>query len=88
LRQDRQALFLPTDKTLFIAYVFQFTLDSYHEARIWLNAHRFYVNVDQCERLNVAISRLDALPKRVGLIYLTTELFEENVEMDPSYLTN
>ena len=28
LRQDRQTLFLPTDKALFIAHVFEFTLDT------------------------------------------------------------
>jgi hypothetical protein len=64
------------------------TLDSYNDARLWLDAHRFYVNPDQCERLNAAISRLDKLPKRVGQIYLSTERFEAYAEMNASYLIN
>jgi len=62
------------------------TLDSYHEPRNWLSAHRFYINADQCKRLNAAITRLDALPNRGSLIYLSTEHFEAHLEMDPSYL--
>lgn len=64
------------------------TLDSYHEARAWLNAHRFYINADQCKRLNIAVSRLNELPKSVGQLYLSTELFEVHADMDASYLTN
>lgn len=64
------------------------TLDSCNDARVWLDAHRFYVNPEQCERLNAAISRLDKLPKRVGQIYLSTERFEAHAEMNASYLIN
>lgn len=64
------------------------TLDNYHDSRNWLNDHRFYINAEQCSRINAAIDRLDALPKEVGLIYLGTERFEVDPEMDESYLTD
>lgn len=64
------------------------TLDNYHESRKWLDNHRFYISFDQCKRLNVAITRLNALPKGVGLIYLATNLFEAHPGMDESYLTD
>lgn len=62
------------------------TLDNYHDSRNWLDGHRFYINADQCKRINAAIERLDNLPKEVGLIYLGTEKFEVHPEMDESYL--
>ncbi|MGX9934804.1 hypothetical protein ACVFVO_05425 [Advenella kashmirensis] len=64
------------------------TLDNYHDSRNWLDEHRFYINSEQCERVNRAIDRLDALPKEVGLIYLRTERFKTHPEMDESYLTD
>ncbi|EGR4402042.1 hypothetical protein O1B84_002386 [Vibrio cholerae] len=62
------------------------TLHNYHDSRNWLDEHRFYVNAEQCSRINRAIERLDALPKEIGLIYLGTERFEVHPEMDESYL--
>lgn len=64
------------------------TIDSYHDARNWLEDHRFYINAEQCARVNKAIERLNAAPKEVGLIYLGTELFKVHPEMDESYLTD
>ena len=64
------------------------TLDNYHDSRNWLDDHRFYINAEQCARINAVIDRLDALPKEAGLIYLGTERFEVDPEMDESYLTD
>ncbi|WP_047128796.1 hypothetical protein [Xanthomonas arboricola] len=64
------------------------TLDNYHDSRNWLVDHRFYINAEQCARINAVIDRLDAIPKEVGLIYLGTERFEIDPEMDESYLTD
>lgn len=64
------------------------TLNNYHDSRNWLDEHRFYVNAEQCARINRAIDRLDALPKEVGLICLGTERFEVHPEMNESYLTD
>lgn len=62
------------------------TLDNYHDSRNWLNDHRFYINAEQCARINVVLDKLDAVPKEVGLIYFETERFEVDPEMDESYL--
>ncbi|EMP2959999.1 hypothetical protein RFG55_005367, partial [Klebsiella pneumoniae] len=62
------------------------TLDNYHDSRNWLNDHRFYINAEQCARINAVLDKLDAVPKEVGLIYFETERFEVDPEMDESYL--
>jgi hypothetical protein len=62
------------------------TLDNYHDSRNWLDNHRFYINTEQCDRINCTINRIDNLPKEDGLIYLRMELFEVAPDMDESYL--
>lgn len=62
------------------------TEDNYHDSRNWLDRHRFYINAEQCARINRAIDRIDALPKEVGRIYLERERFFTHPEMDESYL--
>lgn len=62
------------------------TLDDYHKSRNWLDSHRFYLNIDQCRRANVALERLEAMPREVGEIYISTERFTPAPEMDDSYL--
>lgn len=69
-----------------VARLEEATLRNYHDSRNWLDEHRFYVNAEQCSRINRAIERLDALPREVGLIYLGTNRFEVHPEMDESYL--
>lgn len=64
------------------------TLDNYHDPRNWLNDHRFYINTEQCARINAVLDRLDAAPKQVGLLYFGTERFEADSDMDESYLTD
>lgn len=60
------------------------TLDNYHDSRNWLDNHRFYINIEQCEQ--IVLSRLDSLPKEVGILYFETEKFHAYSEMDDSYL--
>ncbi|MEI4976832.1 hypothetical protein U1437_21610, partial [Aeromonas caviae] len=50
--------------------------------------HRFYLNLDQCSRVNNSLKRLDDLPKEFGRLYFSTEKFEVHPEMDESYLTD
>lgn len=61
------------------------TEDNYHEPRNWLDKHRFYITPEYCIRINAALDRLDNLPREVGLIYLLTERFVPNAEMEESY---
>jgi len=62
------------------------TLDNYHQPRNWLEKHRFYLNNDQCRRVNSALDRIEALPKEVGEIVINTIHFEADPDMDESYL--
>jgi len=64
------------------------TLDNYHNSRNWLDKHRFYINAEQCARINKSINRLDAQPRDPFIIHLATEKFEVDLEMDKSYLTS
>jgi hypothetical protein len=64
------------------------TLDNHHDARNWLTDHRFYVNAEQCARLNKALDNLAAAPREVGQLYIETERFAAHPEMDDSYLTD
>lgn len=63
------------------------TPNNYHDPRNWLDEHRFYINAEQCARINIVIDRLDAQPARVG-IYLRIDRFEVDPKMNESYLTD
>jgi hypothetical protein len=62
------------------------TADNYHRPRLFLDEHRFYLNAQQCDRVNAAINRLDALPREVGVIYLGLNPFKPDPAMNESYL--
>ena len=62
------------------------TLDNYHKPRNWLENHRFYLNSEQCEVVNSALDRIEALPRDVGEIVITTTRFKLDPDMDDSYL--
>lgn len=64
----------------------QATLDNYHQPRNWLEKHRFYLNDDQCQRVNSALDRIEALPREVGEIVINTTRFKPDPDMDASYL--
>jgi hypothetical protein len=64
----------------------QATLDNYHQPRNWVDEHRFYLNKNQCDRVNTALDRIEALPKEVGQIVINTMRFKPYLAMDDSYL--
>lgn len=61
------------------------TKENYRESRNWLDRNRFYMNAKQCDRINAALSRLDAIPND-GEIYILTQRFMPHPEMDASYI--
>lgn len=61
------------------------TLDDYHKPRSWLDEHRFYLDADQCSRVNAALDRIENLPKDVGRIVIITERFQPHPAMNDSY---
>jgi hypothetical protein len=62
------------------------TLDDYHKPRSWVDNHRFYLNASQCTRVNLALDRIEALPRDVGEILITTRRFEPDDQLDDSFL--
>ncbi|MFB4256404.1 hypothetical protein ACE18P_16535 [Escherichia fergusonii] len=64
------------------------TIENFHDSRNWLNEHRFYMNAQQCSRINTVISKLDIASKDVDFLYFGIALFEVHPEMDESYLTD
>jgi hypothetical protein len=69
----------------YIAELESASTDSYHTAQLWLDDHRFYLNEDQCSRVNSALERLDALPRDVGEIRYLTSRFQPDPELDDTY---
>ena len=63
------------------------TLDNYHVHRNWLDKHRFYINREQCDRLNTAIKRVEKLQEndKSMSIRISTNPFHPNLQMDKSY---
>jgi uncharacterized protein YifN (PemK superfamily) len=62
------------------------TLDNFHEHRSWFDDHRFYLNSEQCARVNAQLTRLDEIEKEVGYIYFKIPPFVVAPDMDESYL--
>lgn len=61
------------------------THETYHRVRSLLEAHRFYLGAEQCERINVALDRIENEPTDVGRIILLTERFAPDPGMNDSY---
>lgn len=68
-----------------ISFLEKATLDDYHKPRMWLDEHRFYLNGEQCERVNLALDRIEQLPKEVGELVIMTQRFKPDPLMDESY---
>jgi hypothetical protein len=62
--------------------------ETYHAFQNWLDKHRFYLNEKQCNRINKALKRLDALPRSVGELRWIVSPFEPNPQLDEGYLLN
>lgn len=60
-------------------------LDNFHKCRKFLDAHRFYLDEDQCDRINAALDRIEDGPKAVGQIWFRTARFAPNAAMNAGY---
>ena len=60
-------------------------LVDYHQHRNWLDEHRFYLNGQECERVNAALDRIACLARDDGQLYLVTTPFTPNSEMNDTY---
>ncbi|MDO7837570.1 diadenylate cyclase [Sphingobium sp. HBC34] len=62
------------------------TLDSHYAPRNYLVDRRFYLNEDQCTRVNSALDRFDALSLEDGRIRLIIDRFQPDPAMNDNYL--
>ena len=60
--------------------------DNYHESIRWLDRHRFYLDKDQCDRVNTALKRIKSEPLEVGEISIIWREFVPDPDFDESYL--
>ncbi|WP_394754237.1 hypothetical protein [Crenothrix sp.] len=63
----------------------QATEDNYHKPRNWLDEHRFYLDAEQCECANTALTRIKNLPQDVSEIRYLGNSFEPHPDMEDSY---
>ena len=59
--------------------------ENYHSEENWLNRHRFYLNQEQCDRINAALERIHEEPMEVGEIRLDWREFVPDPSLDESY---
>ncbi len=64
------------------------TADDYHSAINWLDNHRFHLNQEQCNRINVALKRIKEEPKEVGELRREWPEFSPDPGLDDSYFEN
>ena len=59
--------------------------DRYHASARWLDQHRFYVNQDQCNRVNAALKRIHDEPMEAGEIRRRWSKFVPDARLDDRY---
>ena len=62
------------------------TIEDFHDARNFLEKHRFYLDEAQCRIVNEALDRIENIPTEVGQILFETQRFEPHPAMNDSYL--
>ncbi|MDA9445652.1 hypothetical protein XI01_02595 [Bradyrhizobium sp. CCBAU 21360] len=62
------------------------SIDNYHQSRNFLDENRFYLNADQCRRVNEALDRIERGVAEVGRIVWSTSKFKPDPEMNDGYL--
>ena len=62
--------------------------ENYHSATSWLKRHRFYLNQEQCNRVNAALRRIQEEPMEVGEIRIEWSVFLPDPGLNDSYFEN
>lgn len=70
-----------------VAEIASATLDTFHNARSFLDEHRFYLDAEQCQIVNEALDRIVNEPVEVGRIIIQTPRFEPHPAFDETYLS-
>lgn len=61
------------------------TQDNYHPAINWLDCHRFYLNQEQCDRVNAVLEKIQRDLPKTGEIMIVWEKFTPYHDLDDSY---
>lgn len=61
------------------------TPDNFHDARRFIDEKRFYLSPKQCHRVNAALDRIDAAPRKDYSIQLSTNRCAPDPEMNDTY---
>lgn len=75
-----------TELEAMIAALETATLDGHYAPRNYLVDRRFYLNRDQCTRVNIALDRFDTLALEDGRVRWSIDKFEPNPAMNDDYL--
>lgn len=62
------------------------TSNNYYRSRNWLDEHRFYLNADQCWRVNAALKRIEASMEGERSIIFRVSEFSPDSDMNDGYL--
>ena len=63
------------------------TIDNYHADINWLDKHRFYLGQARCDRVNVALKKIESAPPEVGVIRILWPEFRPDPECTADYFT-
>ena len=63
----------------------QATAENYHKPRNWLDEHRFYLDTELCDCINITLNEIENLPQEVGEIRFSVDEFEPHPDMNESY---
>ena len=64
------------------------THGNYHEAINWLDLHRFYLDQEECDRINTALERIRKEPFEVGELRRIWKEFAPDPSFNDSYFEN
>lgn len=62
------------------------TLENYHQSRSWIDDNRFYLNQQQCDRVNLALDRMENSTNEDMQFVIITNRLSLNKDWDDSYL--
>jgi hypothetical protein len=68
-----------------IASLEKMNIYNYHNARNWLEDHRFYLNAEQCEVVNREITRIESTPREPLENRIDTNPFTPDSDMNADY---
>lgn len=63
------------------------TREDFHASRLFLDKHRFYLDTEQCDRINAAIAKIEASPPVGTMIYFSVAPFAPDPRLSDDYLS-